>query len=57
MTISAILDEFKSIDQLKITEIKAYGNPPKIISHVLESVLVLLNKDSTITQARRLLGT
>ncbi|RNA25149.1 dynein heavy chain axonemal [Brachionus plicatilis] len=56
MTINTIIDEFKSIDKLKITEIKAHANPPRIIAYVLESVLILLRKEPTITQTRRLLA-
>ena len=56
MTINAILEEFKSIDKLKITEIKAYANPPRIVGNVLEAVLILMQKEPTIYEARRLLA-
>lgn len=56
MRISSILDEFKSIDKIKLTETKAHANPPIIIANVLESVLILLGKEPTFSQARRLLG-
>ncbi|CAF0712113.1 unnamed protein product [Brachionus calyciflorus] len=56
MTITAILDELRSIEKVKITEIKAYANPPRIVAYVLEAVLILLQREPTITEARRLLA-
>ena len=51
-----ILAELGSIEKNKLIELKAYANPPRIVGDVLESVLILLKKDSSLQEAKRLLG-
>lgn len=51
-----ILQEFNSVPKLELDHLKALANPPRIVQDVLETVLILLKKDPTIKESRRLLG-
>ena len=50
------LDQVEKLDKSSITELKAYANPPAAVEQVLSCVMILLEKPTGWTNAKKVMG-